>query len=345
MKSYKRSHLGKEALEASLHASTARSREATADQVADIGEFDSCKYYLPDHPSMCDYCMRVLHLPKNPALKRIYVARKARRFPAIFHAIADGRLHLTGVLMIGRYLREDTAAELLAAIEHKTCDEIERIRAERFPQPDLPTVIAPVAASLPAPAMLATMSPQGIEHAARHVQIETPAFTPPPVAAPARVIPLAPARIGWQFTTAQDTQDLYCEVRDLMGHDVAPGDVEGVLKYSLLAAKEKLLKRKCAATDRPRPGRPRNPDSRHIPAEVRRAVWERDGGQCTFTSDTGHRCTERRDVQFDHIDPYARDGSSSASNIRLLCRAHNQYEAERVYGAEFMRNKRQAAVT
>ena len=31
------------------------------------------------------------------------------------------------------------------------------------------------------------------------------------------------------------------------------------------------------------------------------------------------------------------------SNMRLLCRAHNQYEAERTYGAEFMRRKREAA--
>jgi len=184
MKSYRRSHLADEALVHSLNTSPARSREATADQIADIGEFDSRKLYLPAHPSTHAYCMYELHLSDQAASKRIYVARKARRFPAIFHAIADGRLHLTGVLMMGRYLREDTAAELLAVIEHKTCDEIERIRAERFPQPDLPTVIAPVAASLPAPAMLATMSPQEIEHAARHVQIETPHFVATPSSPP-----------------------------------------------------------------------------------------------------------------------------------------------------------------
>jgi hypothetical protein len=30
-------------------------------------------------------------------------------------------------------------------------------------------------------------------------------------------------------------------------------------------------------------------------------------------------------------------------NIRLRCRAHNQYEAERVFGRDFMRQKRQEA--
>ena len=34
---------------------------------------------------------------------------------------------------------------------------------------------------------------------------------------------------------------------------------------------------------------------------------------------------------------------ASVEGIRLRCRAHNQYEAERVFGAEFMRHKREQA--
>jgi 5-methylcytosine-specific restriction endonuclease McrA len=106
----------------------------------------------------------------------------------------------------------------------------------------------------------------------------------------------------------------------------------------------KLERRKFAATERPHAGpRRSNTDARHIPAEVRRAVWHRDGGQCAFTSDTGHRCQERKDLQFDHIDPYARGGNATVGGMRLLCRAHNQFEAERTYGAEFMRQKRERA--
>jgi 5-methylcytosine-specific restriction endonuclease McrA len=122
------------------------------------------------------------------------------------------------------------------------------------------------------------------------------------------------------------------------------GDLEAVLNYALRAAKQKLEQRKFAATERPRAGHRRsNPDGRHIPAEVRRAVWQRDGGQCTFTSDRGHRCEERKDLQFDHVEPYARGGEASIGGIRLLCRAHNQHEAERTLGAEFMRHRRAAA--
>jgi DNA-directed RNA polymerase specialized sigma54-like protein len=85
----------------------------------------------------------------------------------------------------------------------------------------------------------------------------------------------------------------------------------------------------------------RNP--RYIPAHVKRAVWERDGGQCTFVSETGRRCQERKRLEFDHVEEVARGGRASVNGIRLRCRAHNQYGAECTFGAGFMREKCEAA--
>jgi 5-methylcytosine-specific restriction endonuclease McrA len=82
---------------------------------------------------------------------------------------------------------------------------------------------------------------------------------------------------------------------------------------------------------------------RHIPAPIRRAVWERDQGQCTFVSESGTRCQERRFLEFDHIEPVARGGRATVEGMRLRCQAHNQYEAERVFGAGFMSRKREEA--
>jgi hypothetical protein len=60
-------------------------------------------------------------------------------------------------------------------------------------------------------------------------------------------------------------------------------------------------------------------------------------------SETGHRCQQRKGLQFDHVLEVARGGEASVDDIRLLCHAHNQLEAERTFGAEFMRHKRMAA--
>ena len=83
-------------------------------------------------------------------------------------------------------------------------------------------------------------------------------------------------------------------------------------------------------------------NARTIAAEIRRAVSERDGGRCTFVGPTGYRC-ESRAVEFDHIVPVAMGGTSTISNVRLLCRPHNQLAADRTFGREFMDRKRTEA--
>jgi len=60
-------------------------------------------------------------------------------------------------------------------------------------------------------------------------------------------------------------------------------------------------------------------------------------------SESGKRCDERGFLEYDHEIPVARGGKATVENIRLRCRAHNQFEAERAFGAEFMDDKRAEA--
>ena len=45
---------------------------------------------------MFAYCVQELRLSEDAAYKRIQAARAARQFPALFIAVAEGRLNLTG---------------------------------------------------------------------------------------------------------------------------------------------------------------------------------------------------------------------------------------------------------
>ena len=81
------------------------------------------------------------------------------------------------------------------------------------------------------------------------------------------------------------------------------------------------------------------PNERYVPDRIKNAVWERDGGRCTFVDATGHRCESRTRLEFDHVIPFARGGLSTASNLRLRCRTHNQFEARRVLGAAFVQGR------
>jgi hypothetical protein len=66
---------------------------------------------------------------------------------------------------------------------------------------------------------------------------------------------------------------------------------------------------------------------------VKREVWERDGGRCTFVASDGRRCNCRWKLEFDHIDETK---PPTADNIRLRCRSHNIFHAEQTYGRAYM---------
>jgi 5-methylcytosine-specific restriction endonuclease McrA len=170
---------------------------------------------------------------------------------------------------------------------------------------------------------------------------ELPPATSGALALRPRLTPLAPERYALQLTLPQRTHDKLLQAKALLGHAVPSGDLAEVLDRALDALIEKLERRKCSAASRPRAATPRRSrDPRHIPASIRREVWARDGGRCTFVSDTGHRCGERTRLEYDHVEPVVRGGRATVAGLRLRCRAHNQYEAELAFGTSFMEHKR-----
>ena len=147
---YSLSHLDDHILRRDLATVASQHRGATTWLLAHIAEFDARKLYAREaYSSMHLYCVRELGMSDDAAYARIRVARKAREFPAIFPALADGRLNQTAVVLLTPHLTSETATDLLEAAAHKTSAEIRLLLAERFPQPDMPTlvqaVVAPVA--------------------------------------------------------------------------------------------------------------------------------------------------------------------------------------------------------
>jgi 5-methylcytosine-specific restriction endonuclease McrA len=320
------SHLSDELLSRDLDTCFARDHETTAALLARIAEFDERKLYLPaGYPSMLAYCVERGHYTEQAAYKRIFAARAARRFPAIFDAIAGGRLHLSAVVLLARHLTENTAEELLSAATHKTKAEIEQMLAARFPASEVLTWVA-VPAAQNVPPLSCQLSPG---KAARVHEVH-------------KVTPLSTESYAVQFTMSQGAREKLRYVQALLGHRVAPGDLAQVFEQALDALIPQIEKQKFAATDRPRRSHG-SANPRRVPAHVKRAVWQRDEGRCTFVSDDGHRCQADTNLEFDHVTEVARGGEATVDGIRLLCRAHNQFAAERTFGAEFMRHKRIAA--
>src|SRR5262245_45565451 len=144
MSRFSLSHLANATLHRSALAVVARDRTNTAELVSHLAEIESRRMYAEyGHPSMHAYCVAELDLEGDEAYRRIQVARVAQRYPAIFEAIADRRLHLTGVLLLSPYLTHENAEGLLASVWGKSKSEIEQVLAERFPRTEtLPMVTA-----------------------------------------------------------------------------------------------------------------------------------------------------------------------------------------------------------
>jgi hypothetical protein len=143
--------------------------------------------------------------------------------------------------------------------------------------------------------------------------------------------PLAPARYKLQMTLGADTVEKLRRAQDLLRHTIPDGDPAAILDRALTFLLADVARTKLAATKRPRinhhePHR----RSRYVPAAVRRAVWMRDGGRCTFVGTEG-QCGETGFLELHHLEPYALGGATTVKGMALRCRAHNAYEADREF--------------
>ncbi|HEY8945703.1 MAG TPA: HNH endonuclease signature motif containing protein, partial [Polyangiaceae bacterium] len=57
-------------------------------------------------------------------------------------------------------------------------------------------------------------------------------------------------------------------------------------------------------------------NARYVPSAVRREVYARDGRRCAFVSAHGVRCRETTFLELHHVTPYAKNGATTAENLR-----------------------------
>jgi hypothetical protein len=165
----------------------------------------------------------------------------------------------------------------------------------------------------------------------------------PPAPSPVRSVapkpePLSPERFKITFTASGELKHKLERLQALTQEDLV-GAIEAAVTERLerLEAKRygetKKRRKSLAETDT-------TAKSRYVPMAVRRAVSQRDQKQCTFVDEKGRRCGEREGLEFHHEDPYGLGGDHVPGRMRLLCRRHNIYLAERDYGKSVMEKYR-----
>jgi 5-methylcytosine-specific restriction endonuclease McrA len=331
-----------------------QSRRAEADIVAHIAEVEERRLYAREaFPSMFAYCMQVLHLSEAEAYLRISAARASREHPILLTMLADGRLHLTAIDKLAPHLTRANRDRLLERATHRSKRQILELIAEIAPRPDVPVMVRKLPERrtvLTAGVLVVPNREDGRMPELRLDAVaapETEVGQAPPVS-PSVVQPLSPGRYKVQFTASAELHHKLERLRALMALRGGPQgcDLAAVIEQAVTEKLERLEARRFARTRAPRKGAAETeetdetddactvPSSRHIPAAIRRAVWERDGGRCRYVDEHDRRCKERDQLEFHHRHPFGLGGVHSVSNIRLMCRAHNAYLAECDYGRE-----------
>lgn len=304
----------------------ARERWATGQVLRSLMEFDARRLYLAlGYSSMFAYCTQALHYAEHAALNRIEVARAARRLPCLLGHIDAGMLNITGARLLVPHLTPENVDRLLAAATHKSKREIEEMVATLQPKPGVPSIIrrlTPPKEAAPA-GTVSEPPPDAIGAAAPQSQ---PTTVTPPVTSHRTLVPFSSEHYKVQFTITRETRDRLRQVQDLMRHVNPNGDPAVIFDRGLTLLLEDLQRSRYAATSRPRAPRRDRAKGRHIPADVRRAVWLRDAGRCAFVGASAV-CGERGFLEFHHVVPFAAGGPATVANIQLRCRAHNAYEA------------------
>ena len=290
-----------------LEMAVTKEREMTMQVLLHLNEVERRRLHLDSgYSSLYVYCVRRLKYSSSAAGRRVQAARCIRRHPEVLPMLKNRELSLSTISLIAPVLKQDkTILEKVRGASHR---QVEKIVAQYGP-------------------------PVALRDRVRPVRVATPGAG-------------SEDKLFVQFLADENLMEVFEEVRALLSRDGKNPSIADVMRAALteyrdrhspVARKERReAKAGTASVDSRRREWTDAIKSRHIPDEVRDAVFTRDGGKCTFTSNDGTQCQSTHCIQIDHIVPFAAGGTNDPSNLRLLCGAHNRLMAERTLGKHVM---------
>ncbi len=305
-------------------------RRVTAELVAYLGEVEARRLELREaYSSMRDFCCRKLKLSEGAAHRHIAAARVARKYPMVLELLREGRIHVTALSMLQTSLTVANHAELLAEACDKSKSEVELLIRTRFPRRDVPDAIEPI----PTQTLLADAPGGG--SASPSASATSPsecAQEPRP-----RLSALSAERFHIQFCAGSALKAKLERALNLTSHRNPKRELATVIEKGLDLLLADIEKKKLGKAQRPRRSKGTKPGD--FSRKARREIYERDGEQCTYVSPSGERCQSKVFLELEHETARAHGGQGTTRNGRVYCRAHNAYEAEKLFGRKFIESR------
>ena len=302
-----------------------------ADFLVALADFDRQRLWVElGHASVFYYLHRDLKLSKGAAHYRKVAARLIQEFPEVVAPFREGKLCISSVVELARVITPENSAEVLPRFFYLSKQEAKAVAVEICPAAVVPRrevvtkVVTEAATELPRAATF-------------HLD-ETPLTNfvqVAPQAVPMQSEPLTPNLQRLHMTVSRLFIEKLEAARKGQGHAQPGASAEKVIEAALDLLLAQQAKRR-AETKKPQqnPRPAKNPG--HVTAAVKRAVWSRDEGKCTWPLDSGGICGSTLRLEIDHVVPRGRGGPSTVENSRLTCAFHNQLAARQVYGDDWM---------
>jgi hypothetical protein len=325
-------------------------RTAMVDFLLALAEFDRQRLWSElGHASLFSFLRRELGLSAGAAQYRKTAAELVQKYPAVEAALRSGRLCLSSIVEVARVITPENVGEVLPRFFGLSSRDAALVAASIRPIENAPT--RDVVTAVAAPAATAIVD-GGIplqrcpDQKGDLLAFRAPVTAPPSASAPAAepthgapvpakldVEPLDAERVRLHITAPRRFLAKLGAVKDALSHArPGAGDAELLEACMDLVLAQHARRKGLVAKPRKEPP-PASPDSGHIPAHVKRAVWQRAGGRCECRLDSGEACGSTYQLEFDHHPvPRARGGLPTIDNIRLACRPHNGLAARRAFG-------------
>jgi 5-methylcytosine-specific restriction endonuclease McrA len=332
---------------------------AMADFLLALADFDRKKLWRElGHTSLFYYLHRELRLSKGAAQNRKTAAELIQAFPEVEAALRAGELCLSTVNELARVLTPENCTEVLPRFFGLSRREAEAVAVSLRPAEVMPTRDVITAIGPPAPALRAATAHAALPVASpeppplrvhpdepRPVHLDEPTpmavavpvpQPPPPPPPPRESVELLDAEVARvHVTVSRRFLEKLEAAKDALGHACPGGSAAEILERGLDLVLVQHAKRQ-GLVEKPRKDRRASRRRDTIPAEVKRDVWRRAGGQCEWRFASGERCGCRRRLEYDHLQPLALGGESTVDNVRVACRPHNLLSARRVFGDAVM---------
>ena len=326
-------------------------KQATLILLEHLAEVDHRRLYaVMGYSSLWIYVHQALHYSEPQTSERVNAMRLMVKVPEVKKELEAGNLTLTTIAKLASHVKREKCKtpetlELLEAVSGKTTRETERILVSESSSEARPDLVKPVSRAL---TRIIIEVDQDFLTLMKRVQEVSghPGSQPQELFRTTlqefvkkREVKLNQKSVmrkkpETMLETKQNSKSKQKETNApiLSAHEVQAENIKS--KNDSNQTEGLTTKSSESTTENSKPILEKSP-SRYIPKEVKTRIRIRAGDQCEFVDlKTNKRCDCKMKLEYDHIQPFSKNGASTFENLRLLCFRHNQLAAIQEFGRE-----------